>query len=264
VTTDRLGLEQLLADAEAHPSTGWDFSWLEGRIRVEPPPWDYASIVDEMARRSPDLLDMGTGGGEWLSALPSRPRLTVATEGWPPNVGVATAHLRPLGVNVVQTESAPDNDQQSSGERRGRLPFRTGSLHLVTNRHESFLASEVARILVPGGHFVTQQLWSGQDFHGLLGIEPPPRPARPWGLDLAQEQFRAAGLTVVDSEEGVEVAWFKDVGAFVWYLKAIPWIVPGFTPSAYESPLVELHRRTVEEGPLPVRMPCFWLKGRRE
>ncbi len=77
----------------------------------------------------------------------------MATEAWEPNVDVAGARLRPLGVTVVSVEAAPDNVDQTPDERRGRLPFPSESFDLVVNRHESFVAGEVARVLRPGGRF---------------------------------------------------------------------------------------------------------------
>ena len=94
-------VDELLAEAEAQPFTGWDFSWLGDRMQVERP-WDYTQIVLDAARRAPNLLDMGTGGGEWLAELPFRPRCTIATEAWPPNVVGAARHLRAVGVPVVR------------------------------------------------------------------------------------------------------------------------------------------------------------------
>jgi SAM-dependent methyltransferase len=150
--------ESLIAEAQSHPVRGWDFSWLGSRRFTSPPPWDYDSLVLRRARLAPDMLDLGTGGGEWLAALPFRPRRTVATEAWQPNVAVAQARLRPLGVAVVQVEGAPDNQEQPPDGKRGRLPFAAESFHLVTCRHEAFVAREIARILVAGGLFVTQQV----------------------------------------------------------------------------------------------------------
>lgn len=49
--------------------------------------------------------------------------LTVGTEAWPPNVGVADGRLRPPGVRIVQTGNTP------------ALPFRAGCFELVLNRH---------------------------------------------------------------------------------------------------------------------------------
>ena len=97
----------------------------------------------------------------------------MATESWPPNVGVAAAKLHGLGVPVVQDEGATDNFRQGREDPRGRLGFTAEAFDLVTNRHESFVAYEVCRVLHPEGTFVTQQTHSGsQQFHELLGIQP--------------------------------------------------------------------------------------------
>lgn len=82
---------RLLGEADARPVTGWDFSWLGNRLVTEPLPWDYGAMLAEHAARSADMLDLGTGGGERLAALESRPPRTVATEGWPPNVDLAVS-----------------------------------------------------------------------------------------------------------------------------------------------------------------------------
>lgn len=262
-------LDRLLEDAARQPFTGWDFSWLAGRMRVDPLPWDFEALAAERARQSPDLLDMGTGGGERLSRLPDRPTLTVATEAWAPNVPIAARRLGPLGIAVVHDEGAPDNaDQETDRSSRGitgRLPFRDASFHLVTNRHEAFVASEVARILVPGGCFLTQQIenaWA-DDFYRLLDLPAPPPPPRHWNLALAVAQVAAAGLQVVARGEADERRAFLDVGALAWYLKVIPWAIPGFSIDAFRSHLTRLHDRIAAEGPLEVRMPHFWLDARK-
>jgi SAM-dependent methyltransferase len=135
---------------------------------------------------------MGIGGGEWLSSLPGRPA-HVATESWPPNVRVAAARLRPLGIGVVHDEGAVDNVAQHRGEPRGRLAFREGAFDLVVNRHEAFVAEEVRRVLRPGGVFVTQQAdWGSRRFHELLGLQPPT--VEEFRLELALKEVTDAGL----------------------------------------------------------------------
>lgn len=214
------------------------------------------------ARRSPDLLDLGTGGGEWLAALPYRPARTVATESWPPSIPVAEARLAPLGISVVAVESAPDNNEQVPGETRGRLPFPDEELMLVVSRHESFLATEVARVLRNGGTFVTQQVGGDySDFYAALGLSPPSAPERAWDLRLAVEQVEAAGLDVTESEEGAELTSFSDVGAFAWYLRAIPWTVEGFSIETHRPQLEAVHERMREKGALTARLPAFWLEA---
>lgn len=71
-----------------------------------------------------------------------------ATEEHPPNVKLATERLAPLGVRVEPvrlTELDP-------------LPFDEAEFDVVLNRHSAFNCGEVARIVAPGGTFVTQQV----------------------------------------------------------------------------------------------------------
>lgn len=92
-------IDALIEEADQRSFVGCDVSY-HGRISTIPP-WDFAAIVDAHSRASPDLLDLGTGGGEWLSRLPYRPTRTVVTEGWVPNVSVARTRLEPLGIDGI-------------------------------------------------------------------------------------------------------------------------------------------------------------------
>lgn len=249
--------DELLAEAEATAFEGWDFSKLGDRLVLEPPHWDLAEIAASAATRATTMLDMGTGGGEWLSLLSDRASVTVATESWQPNVAVAAARLSALGVRVVYTEGAPDNHRQVPGDAVGRLPFRTEAFDLVTNRHESFRAEEVARVLRPDGVFITQQAHSGSEqFHQLLGSEPPE--LREFELDMAVAQLRDAGLSIDEADEGIATTVFADIGALAWYLRSVPWAVPGFTVSVYRQALLRLHN-----GPIRVGSRRFWLQAHK-
>src|SRR5439155_16468313 len=160
---ERDRIDAMLDQAERQPFVGWDFRWLRGRLESQPLPWDYSASVVEHARSSPGLLDLGTGGGEWVAELASRPPRRVATEAWGPNVAIASARLRPLGVDVVQVAPARDNTGKPVEGAASPLPFPDEAFHLVVDRHESFDVGEVARILVPGGWFITQQVDAGND-----------------------------------------------------------------------------------------------------
>ena len=255
-----VGFDALLEEAESRPVRGWDFTWLGARMTTEPLPWDFTEIVVRYARRSPDLLDLGTGGGEWLAGLAYRPPRTLATEAWPPNVAVADARLRSLGIAVVPCEAAPDNVDQLPAETRGRLPFPPESFSLVTSRNESFVGGEVARVLTTGGTFLTQQVGGDYgDFYEALELPRPAAPERRWNLHLATEQLEAAGLRVIESAEGAEVTSFADVGALAWYLRAIPWVVPGFSIEAHRPRLARLYERMRTTGSVEARLPAFWL-----
>ena len=44
--------------------SGWDFSWLDGRMFEEQAPSSYSSRAAELLRRCSSVIDLGTGGGE--------------------------------------------------------------------------------------------------------------------------------------------------------------------------------------------------------
>ncbi len=249
--------DALLDHAAEQPVSGWDFGWLGDRFVETAPPWDLREVLGNEVGPGDRLLDTGTGGGEWLSGLAGRPRRTVATEAWPPNVGVARARLHPLGIAVVQDEGAEDNTDQLPVSRRGRLPFRDASFDVVINRHEAFLAAEVARLLRSGGRFVTQQADMASDaFHALLGLPAPD--VTVFRLDLATSQVEQAGL-VVERAEAVEVVQrFADVGALAWYLRMDPWTIPGFDVTRHRNALL-----AIDSWPVEVPAERFLLVARR-
>ena len=247
--------EELVAEAQAAPVSGWDFSWLTARSSSESPlPWDYRAEAARYAAGAAALLDMGTGGGEWLSKLRPIPPRTVATEAWPPNVPVSAQLLRQVGVRVVQDEGAADN--LAGDPSRGRLPFRDGAFPLVINKHEAFLAAEVSRILAPGGAFVTQQVdtHTYDGLYGALGLQIPEQPAS-W-LPLAERQLSDAGLTVHRAVAGEQLDRFADVAAIIYYLRLVSWAVPEFTVERFAGRLRELHD-TPGAWPVTVRQRRF-------
>jgi SAM-dependent methyltransferase len=247
-------LAELLEEAERRPLLGWDLSY-GGRIGYAPP-WDFEAVADEWIGRSPDLLDMGTGGGEWLSQRPFPKGRTVATEAWPPNVAVAQARLAPLGAALVAVEGAPDNADQSAASVLPALPFADAAFHLAVNRHESFAAAEVARVLAPNGRFVTQQVASdlGAPFRALLAATPRPA-ARPWTLAQAIGQIEARGLEITGCGEGAALITFADVGALAWYLIHVPWVMAEFSIARHREGLEALHGT----GAMSAPQPMFWL-----
>lgn len=231
-----------MAQALAAPFSGWDFAWLDRRSRTEPLPWDYGARVAALARGARTMLDMGTGGGETLSELPNRAPRTIATEAWPPNVPLAARRLRPLGIPVIRNEPAPDNMDQDSADASASLPFRDGSLDLICNRHESFIAAEVSRVLAPGGTFITQQVdyHDNDDLARLLGFETPDEPES-W-LDLAKRQVTEAGLVITETARAAQRISFDDIAAVAFYLKAISWSIPGFSLDQHRDRLRILHK----------------------
>jgi SAM-dependent methyltransferase len=259
-----MDFDALVTQAEAEPFSGWDFSWLRGRWREGHTSWDFGAMVRERFAQSDALLDMGTGGGEFLASLAPLPARTVATEGYPPNVEVARKRLEPLGVQVIAYAGAPDNVDIAPGEGIGTLPFPDASFPLIMNRHESYAPAEIERVLAPGGVFLTQQV-GGRHNAGLneaLGA-PSGFDAR-WNLGFARRQLRGAGLQVVSAAEEFPETWFADVGSVVYYLKAIPWAIPNFTVKRYRDRLLALHERMIRDGGLRIRARLFVIEARYE
>lgn len=267
-TSPRTDADDLIAEGLAADTAGWDFDRFDDRMVTTPPPWDYRALVDAAA--SPDLgclLDLGTGGGEWLAGWLAdrtdgrRPRV-VATESWSPNVPVAGRRLAPLGVLVVRTDGALDNVEQGPVDHSGLLPFRAASFDVIINRHESYRPQEVARVLRPGGTFVTQQVAADDGaLHHLLGLPAPPE--GDWTLRYAVNQAAEGGLTVLDAGVGADVTTYHDVAPLAWYLRQVPWAVPGYDPVREPDRLRGVQRHIDTYGPLKIRRHHFWLRATR-
>lgn len=70
-----------LIDKSNEKFEGWDFSYIErtGRMQEFPLTWNYRNKVMMEMYGISSLLDMGTGGGEFLSTLSPLPKYTCAT-----------------------------------------------------------------------------------------------------------------------------------------------------------------------------------------
>lgn len=244
--------EQLVDAAWHHEFSGWDFSYITGRMREEPLSWDYRQFVLAKIKSADSLLDMDTGGGEFLSSLQPLPPHTGATEGYAPNIPIARARLEPLGVRVVAANS------------EARLPFDDNAFDLVVNRHGSFLASEIYRILKPGRSFITQQV-GGKNCIGLNELlqERVDYEFADWTSERAAAQLEAVGLQIIDRREEFPPVEFADIGAVVYYLKAIPWQVRDFTVEKYYDRLKKIHALIQARGSLKVTAHRFYIEAHK-
>ncbi|MEU2160343.1 class I SAM-dependent methyltransferase [Streptomyces sp. NPDC019208] len=246
--------DHVVAEAESVSVTGWDFSWLDGRATEQRPSWGYQRLMSERLARASAALDLQTGGGEVLAGAPKLPPLTVATEGWPPNVEKATRLLHPLGAVVVVDRDEPP------------LPFGAEAFDLVVSRHPVRVWwDEIARVLRPGGTYLSQQVGPASVFELVeyfLGPQPE-ETRRSRHPDDAREAAEAAGLEVVDLRSETLRTEFFDIGAVIYFLRKVVWMVPGFTVARYRDRLRELHERIETEGPFVARTTRFLIEARK-
>lgn len=198
---------------------GWDFSHIDGRYTEEEDlPWDYRETISRYLKGSMRILDMDTGGGEFLLSLNHPYENTAATEGYPPNVELCKQVLLPLGIDF------------RPGDGTMELPFENGRFDMVINRHGDFNAADIYRILKPGGLFITQQVGAENDrelVELLCGATELPFPEQ--YLDITYRKFREAGFEILDAQECFRPIRFYDVGALVWFARIIEWEFPNFS-----------------------------------
>jgi SAM-dependent methyltransferase len=245
--------ERLIKEALKAPFEGWDFSYLDGRKTELTLPWDYEARVREIMVNVNSMLDMGTGGGEILASFSPLPPHTCATEGYAPNVEVARRKLEPLGVKVYDTAADQENRH---------LPFCDAEFELVINRHECYVPKEVWRVLLPGGCFLTQQC-AGAGLEDLIEWFKGKGTVQPmdWTAEVASRQLESAGFRVVEAKEAFPEYSFLDVGAVVYYLRAIPWLVDDFSVERYRERLLAMHEHIQRHGGLKVKDQLFFIEA---
>jgi len=175
----------------------------------------------------------------------------VATEAWPPNLVSATERLRGRNVHLV-----------AAHDDRPALPFATRSFDLVTSRHPiRTWWGEVARVLRPGGTFLSQQVGPHtlRELTELLLGPQTGRSSR--DPELARADAEAVGLQVVDLRSERLRVEFMDVGAVVYFLRLVVWIVPGFSVAEYRERLQTLHQQIVHDGPFVAHSERFLIEA---
>lgn len=234
---NRTDLIESWLQEEHQPFIGWDFSYLDGRMTEGREPWSYLDRAAELMKRSSSVIDLDTGGGEKLLSLHEHwPPKVLATEEYPPNFKLATERLSPHGASVIST----------SISNIAPMPFADSEFDLVLNRHAAFNSSEVARVLTEDGTFLTQQVHGMWAWDLLAAFD-----AKPQWPNAKPSQYvpllEAAGMTIVNLQEWEGTLSFTDVGAIAYYLRAVPWHVPGFTVKTHLQYLLALQDR-LESG----------------
>ena len=232
---------------------GWDFSHIAGRYTEEEDlPWDYRETILRCLKRSMRILDIDTGGGEFLLSLNHPYENTAATEGYSLNVELCRYVLLPLGIDF------------RPGDGTRELPFENGSFDMVINRHGDFNSAEIHRILKSGGLFITQQVGAENDrelVELLCGETELPFPEQ--YLDITSRKFRDAGFEVLDAQECFRPIKFFDVGALVWFARIIEWEFPGFSVGTCVDRLLKAQQILEQNGCIEGKIHRFLLVAQK-
>ena len=249
--------KELLSIWKAEENTafihGWDFSHIDGRYTEQDDlPWDYRAVIEEYLHPEMKILDIDTGGGEFLLSLNHPHENTAAMENYPPNVALCKDILLPLGIDF------------RPGDGKGNLPFDDGRFDMVINRHGDFNAEEICRVLKPGGLFITQQVGAENDrelIELLCGETPIPFPEQ--YLKLTSRKFENAGFTILRGEEVFRPIRFFDVGALVWFARIIQWEFPDFAVDTHLENLLRAQRKLEELGSIDGTIHRFLLVAQK-
>lgn len=235
-------VDVLIAEGEAVPVEGWDFSWFDGRATEERTSWGYSGRLATVYAEAQAVLDLQTGGGEVLAGVlrraDVRPSLIAATESWLPNLRLARRALAPFDGQVELVQNA------------GELPFADATFDVVSSRHPNVMPwQEVARVLQPGGLTISQQvvpLASNRELYEFFLGPQQREPAD--GVDEIRLAVASAGLELVDLRFEQSRVEFFDIGAVVYFLRKVLWTVPDFSVERYRDRLIELHAIIEQRG----------------
>jgi hypothetical protein len=244
---------ELVAEAAAADVSGWSFDWLAGRATEQRPPWGYSRLIARRLAEVDSALDIDTGRGEIIAAVPVLPARMVVTEGWPPNLDRARKVLEPRGVTVVPVDAGQP------------LPFPDASFALVTSRHPVTPDwPGIARVVAPGGSYLAQHVGPASAYElieWLRGPLPRGQLARDPHREAAAAQ--AAGLEIVDLRTARCRMEFLDVGAVVYTLRTCVWWIPDFSVERYQAALERLDAHIRAHGAFVAHSTRTLIEARR-
>lgn len=234
---------------------GWDFSHIHGRYEEEDVlPWDFRAVIQNYRKDGMKLLDMETGGGEFLLSLHHPNRNTAAIEGYPPNVALCKEVLLPLGIDFKEADGGD------------RLPFSDRSFDMITNRHGDYDIAELRRILRPNGLFLTQQVGAEND-RELVQLLLPHITEVPYPkqyLHVRKAELLEQSFEILESGEARQPIRFFDVGALVWFARIIEWEFPGFSVESSLEQLYTAQEILDKNGVIEGSIHRFYIVARKQ
>lgn len=233
---------------------GWDFSHISQRyVEEDDLPWDFKSVIKKYLTDSMKLLDMETGGGEFLLALKHPYSKTSAIEGYKPNVAFCKNKLLPLGIDFREADGG------------AALPFDDHQFDMLTNRHGDYTCSELRRVLKANGLFLTQQVGAENDWELIKLLQPATKEVAfpKQYLDIRKKELEENGFEILECDEVFQAIKFFDVGALVWFAKIIEWEFPDFEVDACLERLYKAQEILEKEGAIEGKIHRFYIVAKK-
>lgn len=231
---------------------GWDFSHIEGKVKENELPWNYKHIIQKYLKSTDKILDIDTGGGEFLLSLNHPYELTSVTEGYAPNIALCEQKLGRLGIEVRAMSNY------------ARMPFENNEFDVIINRHGAYDAKEIYRILKPGGLFITQQVGEDNDWDLIKRLLPKAKKTYPGhNLQTQAKTFETQGFTLLEQDEAHPSIYFYDTKALIWFAKIIPWEFQGFTVQSAFQHLLDVEEQIKTQGFIKGTTHRFYLVARK-
>jgi len=195
---------------------GWNFSRM--KCTSEGVKWDFYDEVAKRCRKSGLLLDIGTGGGEQLLSLADTALLLVGIDNSEGMIETAQANVAASGKSNVRILPMDAS----------RIEFPDDFFDVVSCRHAPFCAKEAARVLKPGGIFLTQQVSEGDKRNLGEAFGRRQSPDEDGSLrDRYVNELTVAGCREVQPFEYDAAEYYETAEDLVFLLKHTP-IVPNF------------------------------------
>ncbi len=197
--------------------------WSRLRVDRDPVPWDYLQVVRRHLMPSSYVLDIGTGGGEkFLELVPHFGR----------GIGI---DRKPEMIQMALENRPPSHAEKVSFEvmKAQNLKFAGGAFDVILNRHAPIFYEEVARVLKPGGYFITQQV-GGRNTQNVFDVFGWGSNGEYWRRFFAErgmvyhdiselaELFPRVGCDILARDEYDVRFYFQDVESLIFWLKWSP------------------------------------------
>lgn len=134
----------------------------------------------------------------------------------------------------------------------------------MVSRHPTVvLWTEIARVLQPGGTYLSQQVGAGSNREltdAMMGPQPVAQNRSPQRAVAAAQE---AGLDVVDLRTAALRVEFFDVAAVVHFLRKVLWTVPGFTVERCRDQLARMHEHIQAQGSFVSYSQRFLIEARK-